>query len=298
MRTKKNASGSHRHSKTTSQEKQLDQLIQAGYDLLEKGRTGTQTVVACDRWLEAWELVKQMATPEMRTAQAFDQTYPNLRQLVYNWSTDLEMELHNAGLDDPRYYEHRLRYVREYLVQFPDQGDDSYLNLKRAEGESLWQLGRQVEAEAVYQALIDKLPDKAWGYIGWADQYIWGHGQPVDYKQAEAILLQALERPSLDEPIHVVERLRDLYKEEGQPKKAPKPVIDFIERLLQEKAELEAKSAELKAELAELKREHHQQQAQLTASRPTKLRRNAPCWCGSGKKYKHCHLGSDKRGAL
>ena len=25
-----------------------------------------------------------------------------------------------------------------------------------------------------------------------------------------------------------------------------------------------------------------------------KLRRNEPCWCGSGKKYKHCHMRSDR----
>jgi len=25
------------------------------------------------------------------------------------------------------------------------------------------------------------------------------------------------------------------------------------------------------------------------------LRRNDPCWCGSGKKYKRCHLESDER---
>lgn len=29
------------------------------------------------------------------------------------------------------------------------------------------------------------------------------------------------------------------------------------------------------------------------SSRP-KLGRNEPCWCGSGKKYKTCHLGSDQ----
>jgi len=23
--------------------------------------------------------------------------------------------------------------------------------------------------------------------------------------------------------------------------------------------------------------------------------RNEPCWCGSGKKYKHCHLDADER---
>jgi hypothetical protein len=25
------------------------------------------------------------------------------------------------------------------------------------------------------------------------------------------------------------------------------------------------------------------------------LPRNAPCWCGSGKKYKKCHYESDRR---
>lgn len=24
------------------------------------------------------------------------------------------------------------------------------------------------------------------------------------------------------------------------------------------------------------------------------MSRNAPCWCGSGKKYKHCHLENDR----
>jgi uncharacterized protein YecA (UPF0149 family) len=26
-----------------------------------------------------------------------------------------------------------------------------------------------------------------------------------------------------------------------------------------------------------------------------KLGRNAPCWCGSGRKYKNCHLEADRR---
>ena len=25
------------------------------------------------------------------------------------------------------------------------------------------------------------------------------------------------------------------------------------------------------------------------------LGRNDPCWCGSGEKYKHCHMESDER---
>jgi hypothetical protein len=231
-----------------------------------------------------------MATPEMRTARAFDQAYPNLQQSIYNWASHLDTELHNAGLDVPHYCEHRLRYAREYLAQFPDEDDDSYVNLRLAEGESLWQLRQQAEAEVVYQALVDKLPDKAWGYIGWADQYIWGNKRSVDYERAETLLLQALERPNLDEPIDVVYRLRDLYKVwEDYPQKPPQPVIDFIERL-------QKKKVRLNAEKAELERKQQQLQVELATSKTKKSKRNEPCWCGSGKKYKYCHMRSDKRG--
>jgi hypothetical protein len=33
---------------------------------------------------------------------------------------------------------------------------------------------------------------------------------------------------------------------------------------------------------------------QTAAGSKPKLGRNEPCWCGSGKKYKTCHLGSDQ----
>jgi uncharacterized protein YecA (UPF0149 family) len=33
--------------------------------------------------------------------------------------------------------------------------------------------------------------------------------------------------------------------------------------------------------------------SELSEPRP-KLGRNDPCWCGSGKKYKHCHMKSDR----
>jgi len=36
-----------------------------------------------------------------------------------------------------------------------------------------------------------------------------------------------------------------------------------------------------------------------TAEKRPSLRRNDPCWCGSGAKYKHCHMDSDaRRGTL
>jgi hypothetical protein len=83
----------------------------------------------------------------MRTTEAFDQAHPQLEYPVYNWTADLEMELHNAGLKDPRYFEERIRYVHEYLAHFPEVDDDYYVSLRRAEGEALWLLGRQSDRQ-------------------------------------------------------------------------------------------------------------------------------------------------------
>lgn len=46
-----------------------------------------------------------------------------------------------------------------------------------------------------------------------------------------------------------------------------------------------------------VKREKRAKRARPRAAKPQDLDlgRNDPCWCGSGKKYKHCHLRSDQR---
>jgi hypothetical protein len=261
----------------------LDELMQDGYDLME----ANQCTAGCDKWLEAWELVKHMATPEMRTTQDFDQSYPAMLQSVFNWSSDLEMELGNAGLDDATYHEHRIRYVHEFLAQFPDEDELTYVNHRRAEGEALWHLGRQAEAESVYSALVEKLPDQAWAYIGWSDQYYLGSRSPGDYEAAEAILLRALAQPGLEDREHALDRLVRLYEEWGKPEKGDPFAAELAE--IEQHPEPQRRAAGI--DLAwPLPPELHRR------ARPTKLKRNDPCWCGSGKKYKRCHMRSDKEG--
>ena len=197
-------------------EEQLDDLMQDGYELLREG----QQAAACDRWLEAWEMIKQMATPQMRTVEAFDDAYPSMLWSVFNWCPELEIGLYNAGRDAPTYHEHRLRYVREFLAQFPDVGVNRYVNFTRAEGEALWDLGRRAEAESVYKGLVERLPDQGWGYIGWSDHYwLWGDLEPKEYEKAEAILQRALARPDLCYRNDVLERLEGLYEEWDRPEK-------------------------------------------------------------------------------
>jgi tetratricopeptide (TPR) repeat protein len=198
---------------------ELDELMQIGYELI----SSHQTAAGCDHWLAAWEQVKRLTISAMRRVEAFDDAYSGLLQSVFNWSQDLEMELHNAGFSNSTYFEHRIRYVREYLAQFPDDDVDRQIAFRRAEGEALWQLGRRAESETVYQELVTTFPDQAWGYIGWSDQYYMWRDSPSDYKRAEAILNQALTRPKLDDRRSVQERLASLSKRQEKVGQKSKP---------------------------------------------------------------------------
>jgi hypothetical protein len=260
---------------------QLEALIKAGYSLQQQGVS--QIVAACDQWLEAWELVKQMAWPGMRTTDAFDEAYPPRIQPTLNWCMDLMFELHNAGISRPVYHEHRLRYINEFLAQFPDEDADTQVAFIRGQGEALWKLGRRAEAEAAYAALVERYPDKGWAYIGWSDHYWqWGAPDPKEYDRAEVILQQALAQPRLEDRADVLDRLCSLYGEWGQKEKLAKAAAQLEQATKQ--ADISRYFPELPKPLSPTR---------PVASPPRKLGRNEPCWCGSGKKYKHCHMKAD-----
>lgn len=178
-----------------------------------------------------------------------------------------------------------------HYAQFPDSELNTVVNMLRAQGEALWRSGRRPEAEAVYQSLVTQLPDEEWGYISWADQY-WlfrPKDSPSEYAAGEHILQRALARPTLKDREYVLERLAKLYGEWGMP-------------------EAQARTAAQLAQLREERERRPQKPVAITAPRsaqnpaviaaprgaPTKKpERNEPCWCGSGRKYKHCHLQSD-----
>jgi hypothetical protein len=258
---------------------QLSALMQDGYRLLDS-QLRSET---CDHWLSAWELVKSLTTPDMQDVEAFDAAYRGLPENVLNWCQDLEQELGNAGFDNPVYHEQRIRYAHEFLDRFGNTDDVLYLNFRRAEGEALWMLGRHNEAEAVYAALVERLPDDSWSYIGWADQYWLFDFAPKEYAQAEAIMVRALARPQLTDRGEVLDRMQRLYTEWNKPERA----------------------AEMRAELMQTRETKRRPLAtpptgmapisQMTAQKRPRPGRNDPCWCGSGKTYKRCHLQADKQ---
>jgi len=79
----------------------------------------------------------------------------------------------------------------------------------RSEAEAYAYLGDIATAERLFGELIEKFPDKIWGYIGWGDIYALGHGVPKDYGKARGIYNRALLK--CDKELEVVEdRLTDI----------------------------------------------------------------------------------------
>jgi tetratricopeptide (TPR) repeat protein len=241
-------------------------------------------VRACDRWLEVWNGFKLHFAPEMTRVRDVDAVFHGT-EYFFNWCQEFENELGNAGVHDPRYWRERVRYVNEFLAQFVDEDEQPLLgNLLRAEAEALWSLGEQAAAEDRYDALIARSPNFAWGYIGLADCYWVGPEptpEPKQYARAVAIYQRALGVPELEEREAVCERLADLYDEQGDA----------------EQAERWRQQAEVEAE-GDAWLEPPWPDAAVTpsvmAGASHKLGRNEPCWCGSGLKYKRCHLDADR----
>ena len=170
---------------------QLDARMQAGYGAF----LANDVVRACDEWLEVWEGFKPHFEAEMTRVRDVDAIFHGT-EYFFNWCQEFENELGNAGVHDPRYWHARIQYVNEFLAQFFAEDDQQLLgNFLRAEAEALWSLGERGQAEERYEALIARLPNFAWGYIGLADCYWLGPEptpEPKEYARAEAIYQRAL----------------------------------------------------------------------------------------------------------
>jgi hypothetical protein len=191
----------------------LNDMMQQGYKLLEKGGTRKNVIEACNIWLEVWELLKPRFKADMKSVEVAERIFNGLQSL-HNWSQDFEIELHNAGLEDPSFFEKRIQYCREFCDFFPDSGELLIHNMKRAEAEAHFALGREAEGDRLFEALIDRFPENAWGYIGWGDVYAWPIKDKLqDKERAERIYKMGLNSNVKDKG-DILDRLKDLEKED------------------------------------------------------------------------------------
>jgi len=278
---------------------ELDDKMQAGYERLES----SGAVEACRIWLEAWnDVVRLLDKAGIESIEEFDERFRGTQSL-FNWIQDLEAELWNASLKDRQFLTARIVVCEEGLRRFPSDDELLTENRRRALAESYFELGESDKAEALYQNWLKADPGWGWGWIGWSDGYRFTRAERQNLKRCERILQEGLSMVDVRDRPDLAERLADLCEEQGRNDEAQQyrrqartttatteTTLDVRSdgKVLRQKANIKFGGAGLPlSELSNLAASLRGTSAHAPVTR-TKIGRNEPCLCGSGKKFKKC----------
>ena len=292
----------------------LADKIEAGYDALER----RETVSAAAIWLDAWsDVVHLCELTGIDSIGAFDERF-SMYQSLFNWSGDLEDALGNAGREDREFLRARIAVCEEALRRFPDEDELMVENRRRAMAESYFELGETDKAEALFEQWLEADPRWGWGWIGWADLHFFANNRPKDYTRAEDLLRRGYATPGVRDREDIADRLVLLYRETGRDEEAEalsaeakrisrsnsngvslRRTID-VEDAGDRAVVRDTATATFEGEglpldrLMEIVEALDDARPSIRPRRATKVARNAPCPCGSGRKYKKCcGSGSD-----
>jgi tetratricopeptide (TPR) repeat protein len=229
----------------------------------------------------------------------------------------LEDALWNAGCEDPELLRARIAVCEEALRRFPVENELMVENRCRAVAESYFKLGEADKAEALFEQWLAADPRWGWGWIGWADLHFFTNNRSKDCSLAGELLRRGYSTPGVRNQEDMADRLVLVYRETGRDEEA-EALATEAERVSRSNAGVSVRrtihlenagdravvrdpaAATFEGERFPLDR-MTKIVAALDAARPsvrprqaTRVGRNAPCPCGSGRKYKKCcGSGSD-----
>jgi tetratricopeptide (TPR) repeat protein len=291
----------------------LGDKIQAGYDALER----RESAGAAALWLDAWsDVVRLCDLTGIDSIREFDDRF-SMYQSLFNWSQDLEDALWNAAREDPALLRARIAVCEEALRRFPDENKLMVENRRRAVAESYFELGATTKAEALFEQWLAADPRWGWGWIGWADLHLFTNNRPKDYSRADELLRRGYSTPGVRSREDIADRLVLVCRETGRDEEAEALAAEAkrigrsnagvsVRRTIDledggdRAAMRDTATATFEGERFPLDRMMGIVEA-LDDARPSirprraaKVGRNAPCPCGSGRKYKKCcGSGSD-----
>ncbi len=185
----------------------MGNLIDKGYDSLAKNNS----MVACDTWLVVWDAIKERNKPTFKSLEDLDKHYRG-SFFLRNFCQDLEMELHNAGLEDCTYFEKRITYCREFCDYFLEEREMIH-SMRCAIAKSYVKLDQYQKAESEFERLIQEYPSNPWGYIHWGDIFFLEKDRP-DYNRAHELYKKALAIAEDKTDIEIIkERIEDVKEE-------------------------------------------------------------------------------------
>jgi tetratricopeptide (TPR) repeat protein len=280
----------------------VDEWMQAGYAAQMRG----DDAGAADHWIRTWAAVAAIARERgFPTIEELDEAFDGT-QYVFNWVQDLEDALHNAGLEEPRFWEEALRIAGEVLRLFPGESALFTENKRRVIAESHAKLGRREASDELYRSWLAADPDWGWGWIGWADTYfLLVPDERRDAARAEAILHDGLAVEAVRDRADLLDRLAAVYEDTGREAEATgvRQQIEEVVAALQEPSVAVSRDPETGSgkvtfdfgapglpleRLPEIEGRARRILAATGEVIHRRVGRNEPCPCGSGRKFKKC----------
>ena len=257
---------------------------------------------ALDIWFPVWKRAAEK-NRKMRSRKFLDCFNPELGQedyaYIYNWIGDLECAFLGTGRERA---EERIEFCTTMLEKFEmvDSMGDCRSNLADLYYKAL---DKKTEADALYEEIVRENPVDVFGWANYARLY--AEGSTSDREKAYTIYKRGIE---------TIQDINDIYENHFESEKGNLCFTD-IDILYDEIAGIckslgrdeEAEEwSEKRSSLIESGRERlaaeepgeqefiqprqPKQAKQETVVNGPKIGRNAPCPCGSGKKYKKCCL--------
>ena len=279
----------------------VDDKMQAGYAAI---RTG-DNLQACRLWIETWRAILDIIDrSEMDSLDEFDNRFGGT-QCVFNWVQDLETELHNAGLEEPRFFRERISLCETMLDRFAE-GTLAIDNFKTGLAGSHFELGDCEKGGRLFRVWLEESPQWGSGWSSWSDcHWLFARPEHKDATRAEQILQEGLATPDVENRTHILERLQLLYEETGRDKEA-EGVREELEQAREPKI---TKTLRFAPDSLQVRQTHDfgdeglplgelpdlaqslqpdRSAGGISSEGQKRVGRNAPCPCGSGKKFKKC----------
>ena len=241
----------------------VDLWMRSGYEHSQ----AQDAVAASTLWLKVWRAVlKIMDDHDVQSIKDFDLRFRGTQSL-YNWVQDVELKLSNAGYDDDRLYHEGIRFCEVFQERFGDEDALISENMRRALAGFYTNLDEMDTVDELFGGWLREDPQWGWGWTGWSDcYYILRKERNAD--KAEQLLVQGLAVAGVRDEVDMLDRLQTLYSELGREKEA-REVRGRLKKI--EPVGVSALDTEPQVPV-----------------RVTKVGRNEPCPCGSGRKYKKC----------
>lgn len=183
---------------------EMAELYEQGANMSEQN----DFIGASDLWLSIWNALKSRHDQRYKDLSLLEETYAPFF-FVSNFVQDLENELHNAGMQERKYFYKRIKYCQEFCDRFSEEDELIVHNMRRAIADSYSFLGEYDSAEAEYEKIALDFPDNHWSYIGWGDMYYLHKKENV--KRAKQLYEKALSiAKDESERLDVLDRLNGM----------------------------------------------------------------------------------------